>query len=100
MPDMEQNSRNKPPATEEELARRKKSKQLAKKMVLILAISCVVLVGLDLLSKVDFSPIIDALKGEETSSIKFEYADFEEDILKDSKYLGKNRLMPTSTGDR
>lgn len=95
---MNRDIKNKPPLTEEELAAKSRNKALARKMAITLAIAGVILIGLDLLSKVDFSPILDAIVGTEQPNIKFEYADFEEDIMKDSTYLAKIRLMEYRNG--
>lgn len=91
--------KQKPEPTPEELAARAKSKALARKMVITLVIACVVLVGLDVLSKVDFTPLIEAIQGgEEKPDIQFHYPNFEEDIMTDSSYLGKIRLMGYKDG--
>ncbi len=95
---MNRPQRKKPPLTEEEIAARAKSKQLARKMVITLCVAFVILIGLQVLSEIDFQPMLDAIVGKEESKIQFELADFEEDIMQDPAYLDKQRLMAYKNG--
>ncbi len=89
-----------PAPTPEELALRAKNKKLARKVVIILLSMCVLLIGLNFLAELDFTPLFQAIFGtnDETPDIRFEYPDFEEDILKDPVYLDKQRLMAFKYG--
>ncbi len=92
-------TRIKPALTEEEIALRAQNKALAKKVVILLVIACALLVGLNVLSGIDFSPLMQSILGTpEKPNIKFETPDFEENILADKSYLKKQRLMAYKVG--
>jgi len=90
--------RKKRELSEEEKEERAASKRLARKMVTVLAIAFVVLVGLELVSRIDFDSLLGPDTPKTPDGIRFEYADFEEDILTDATYLDKTRLMAYRKG--
>lgn len=91
--------RDKPQMSEEEIEAQKKSRKLAKKTAIMLSVAFCVLLGLNLLSEIDFEPLISAIVGKPSlPPIQFEVPDFEENIMKDTSYLDKIRLMEYCSG--